>query len=441
MNIAGLWSNKLATRLLGAVQFDATHALYQRLAADLELARSDSTLAVLIVSLARSDLVGATLGLPESAAISTELLARVAVALHATDYVALTNADELWIVLPALASATIASLAATNIARALEGALLSGALTVTLRTRIGIAVAPSSGGTAIGLLQAASEANKRARSQNLLYCVATDTDGTGLHNKDLIVALASALALNQLTIAYQPKVDVVLKKVVSVEALIRWPVDLQPAMSPMTLVEIAEQFGMIEDLTRHVLHTVLREQSMMLAEAGIQRIWINLSAGMLADPGLPDFLQQALDIWSASASTIGLEITESAVINDIEQSITMMHSLSQRGFEMAIDDFGTGYSSLAYLRRFPISELKIDQMFVRHMNNSEPDTQIVRTIIDLAHNFKLKVVAEGVEDAPTLTLLAQMGCDQIQGYVYAKPMPAKALVQWLANFSGALSMD
>lgn len=428
-----------AARLFGNRSVAPAQTLLRRLEQDLQSPRGTTTLAVLIVSLSRSDAVGATLELPDSTLIGAALLERIAGTLRADDYLAMGGQDEVWIVLPALTAPTIASLAATHIARALEAPFLAGALTVTVQPRIGIAVTAVSQGTALGLLQAASEARKRARTLNRLYFVATETEGIDLHSKDLIVALTGALAQNRLTMAYQPKVDVATQRVVSVEALIRWPADLSPVMSPMVLVEIAERFGMIEDLTRHVLHTVLREHTTLLAATGLQRIWINLSAGMLADPGLPEFLQQGLDIWSASAATIGLEITESALISDIEQSIAMMHALTGRGFELAIDDFGTGYSSLAYLRRFPISELKIDKMFVRHMTSSEPDTQLVRTIIDLAHNFKLKVVAEGVEDAPTLDLLARMDCDQIQGYVYAKPMPAAELVSWIANFKGELA--
>jgi EAL domain-containing protein (putative c-di-GMP-specific phosphodiesterase class I) len=432
---------RFAARLFGSRPLPLGQKLLRRLEHDLQEPRGTTTLAVLILSLSRSDAIGATLELPESTRINTVLLERIGNTLRADDYLALATPDEIWIVLPALASASVAQLAATHIGRALEAPLQAGTLIVTVNPCIGIAVTSILGGTSLGLLQAASEARKRARSLNRLFFVATETEGVDLHSKDLINVVAAALAQNRLTMAYQPKVDTLTRRMVSVEALIRWPADLLPAMSPMVLVEIAERFGMIEELTRHVLHTVLREYTTLLAATGLPRIWINLSAGMLANPHLPEFLQQGLDIWATEASVIGLEITESAVIADIEQSIAMMHALTGRGFELAIDDFGTGYSSLAYLRRFPISELKIDKLFVQHMHTSATDTQLVRTIIDLAHNFKLKVIAEGVEDAPTLDLLAQLGCDQIQGYVYAKPMPAAELVQWIAHFQGELAGD
>ena len=432
-------AGSFAARLFGNRHLSPTQTLLHRLDRDLQDPPGTTTLAVLILSLSRSDTIGASLELPESTLINTVLLERIGNTLRPNDYLALASPDEIWIVLPALASATVAHLAATHIGRVLQAPLQAGALTVTVNPCIGIAVTSLSQSTSLGLLQAASEARKRARSLSTLFFVATESEGVDLHSKDLIAAVTGALAQNRLTIAYQPKVDMATQRVVSVEALIRWPADLEPAMSPMVVVEIAERFGMIKELTRHVLHTVLREYTTLLAATGLPRIWINLSAGTLADSGLPEFLQQGLDIWATRADVIGLEITESAVIADIEQSIEMMHALTERGFELAIDDFGTGYSSLAYLRRFPISELKIDKIFVKHMSSSAPDTQLVRTIIDLAHNFKLKVIAEGVEDALTLDLLAQMGCDQIQGYVYAKPMPAAELVHWIASFQGELA--
>ncbi|MEC5215605.1 EAL domain-containing protein (putative c-di-GMP-specific phosphodiesterase class I)/GGDEF domain-containing protein [Actimicrobium sp. GrIS 1.19] len=411
--------------------------LCQRLEIDLRAADGTATLAVLIVSLARSDIVDATLRQADSHRISIEMMQRVANTLRPGDYLAQASADEIWVILPRLASAALANLAANNIMRVLEAPIVSLRMPLTLRPRIGIALASDAGGIALHLLRAAEEASRRARNLNQPYFVVTEVEGVDLHNKDLVVALENALAHNLPTLAYQPKVDILTRQVVSVEALIRWPAGLKPAMTPMMLVDLAEQFGMIRELTRFVLHTALREQSSVLAAAGINRIWINLSAKMLTDPDLLDFLQQALDIWSATPAMIGLELTESMLASDIDQSIAMMHALSQHGFALAIDDFGTGYSSLAYLRRFPITELKIDKMFVQHMATSIPDAQIVRTIINLAHNFHLDVVAEGVEDEEILALLAAMGCDQIQGYVYARPMPAGELVQWLANFTGA----
>jgi EAL domain-containing protein (putative c-di-GMP-specific phosphodiesterase class I)/GGDEF domain-containing protein len=410
-------------------------ALLAALEQDIRLLKGAEVLALLIISLSRSDSVDASLGLHGSRLIQESILDRVRSTLRPQDYLTLATVDEVWVVLPKLTSATLANLAATNIARALEAPFIDNHTVVTVRPGIGISVAVDADRPAISLLKAASHARSLARTLNQPYFVTNSSGDTDQISRNLILDLEAALADNLLSLAYQPKVDLSTRQVISVEALIRWPSEVKPTMTPTALVGIAEKFGMMEELTRYVLHTAIGDYVNILKAAGISRIWVNLSARMLCEPHLPDLLQQVLDVWGVPTWVLGLEVTESTLITDIEQSITMLHTLKRAGFEIAIDDFGTGYSSLAYLRRFPISELKIDKIFVQHMLSSESDIQIVRSIIDLAHNFKLKVVAEGVEDDATLAVLEQMGCDQIQGYIFAKPMPAKELVPWMAAFN------
>ena len=405
--------------------------LCHRLESDLAKNRDGAMLVVMVIAISRSDAIDAHVRSPSARQVTDEILARIGTVTQPTDYLALAGADELWLVLPHISSPAIANLAATKIAATLSAPLPSSMMPVTLRPVVGVGIATLRGGTALDLLRAAREAARRARNLNQTYSVASAADGVDLRSKDLVIALENSLAENRLLIAYQPKVKIDTGQAHSVEALIRWPEDLKPTMNPAMLVDIAERFGMIRQLTRHVLQTVLREYTTTLAAAGVQRIWINLPPVMLGDAGLLDFLRQAVDIWGLPPSLIGLEITEGTLINDIEQSIEMMQRISGAGFALAIDDFGTGYSSLSYLRRFPIDELKIDQVFVRHMASSNADAQIVRAIIQLAHNFNLSVVAEGAEDQFVLQMLTDMGCDQVQGYVFAKPMPAAMLAQWM----------
>jgi EAL domain-containing protein (putative c-di-GMP-specific phosphodiesterase class I) len=147
---------------------------------------------------------------------------------------------------------------------------------------------------------------------------------------------------------------------------------------------------------------------------------------------LPELIARALATWSIPANRLAIEVTESAIMTDVERSLHVMQALKQQSVRLAIDDFGTGYSSLAYLRRMPLDELKIDRAFVQNMLENKADVQIVRSVIDLAHNFELEAVAEGVEDRATLEMLAELGCDVIQGYHYARPMPLRQLRQWWA---------
>lgn len=406
--------------------------LCRRLDRDLTRKQDGSVLVVMVIAISRSDAIDAHLRQADAKRVTQEILDRIASITQPSDYLALAGADELWLVLPQISSPAIASLAATKITAALTAPLPSSMMPATVRPVIGVGIATLRGGTALDLLRAAREAARRARNLNQSYFVATAADGVDLRSKDLVVALENSLAENRLLIAYQPKVDLRTGQVDSVEALIRWPEDLKPAMTPTMLVDIAERFGMIRALTKHVLQTVLREYSSTLAVTGLPKIWVNLPAVMLADPGLFDFLRQTIDIWGLPPSLIGFEVTEGTLITDIEQSIEMMQRMSNHGFGLAIDDFGTGYSSLAYLRRFPIDELKIDKVFVQHMASSTADAQIVQAIIQLAHNFNLSVVAEGAEDQFVLQMLIDMGCDQVQGYVFARPMPAVKLAEWMA---------
>ena len=402
---------------------------------DVRSLRGTEVVALMVITLARSDNVEANLVATASLTIQEAIVQRVRSTLRIQDHLALANFDELWIVLPGLASATLANLAANNIVRALESPFIDHGAMVTVRPVIGIAVAADSDRSALSLLKSASHARLRAGTLPQPHFVTSSVEDDEQLSHNLVVNLQSTLNDNRLSLAYQPKVDLSSRRVVSAEALIRWPVEVEPHMEPSALVAIAEKFGMIEQLTRYVLNTALGEYVNVLKQTGLQRIWINLSVRMLCQPDLPDLLLQALDIWGVPAQVIGLEVTEGTLITDIEQSITMLHALKQLGFDIAIDDFGTGYSSLAYLRRFPISELKVDKIFVQNMITSKSDTQIVRSVIDLAHNFGLTVVAEGAEDAATLAALEAMGCDQVQGYVFSRPLRASAFAEWMDQFT------
>jgi EAL domain-containing protein (putative c-di-GMP-specific phosphodiesterase class I)/GGDEF domain-containing protein len=395
----------------------------------------NSIFALLHISLSRSDNVEALLGKPDCIQISEELILRLQTNLRKQDYFSFPLPNEMWIALPNLSSSAIAKLAASNFITYLEAPISMPGKTITVRPVIGIAVAEQKDISALQMLKTAANAEARAKSLSQRYWTEGIEKTFGYSNTELVMAVQSALMHNQLSVAYQPKVDIRTKKILGVEALVRWDSDPHPStLGPSDIIEIAEQNGMIQDVTRFILNTVLREYTEVLNRLDVGRVWINLSASMLRDSNLPAWLQQLVEVWGVDPSLIGFEVTESTLLTDVEQSISTLHALSQYGFHLAIDDFGTGYSSLFYLRRFPVDELKIDKLFVQHMNQSILDSQIVRAIIDLAHNFQLTVVAEGVEDEATLSLLMEMGCDQIQGYIFAKAMGLQELRIWAARF-------
>jgi EAL domain-containing protein (putative c-di-GMP-specific phosphodiesterase class I)/GGDEF domain-containing protein len=431
------WALTALSRWLSADQTVSRHCFLKQLESALAAQTPPCVTGVLVMSLSRSDSVDAILERPAADALRKRMLERIRSSLRQSDQMCLVSHDEIWVLLEKLPSPAIASLAANRAASELDTPFLVEGTIATVQPCIGIAVARDAGSTAQALLKAASLARNRARALGLPYFVAAADEYKEQISADLVRAVRYALEHNALSLAYQPKVGLQARDVVSVEALIRWPSTLQPVLTPTMLIDISEKFGLMQQLTRYVLHTALREHTTHLAQAGIRKIWINLSARMLSDPGLADFLMQALDVWGKPPEVLGLEITESTLITDIEQSVTMLDKLASLGFSLAIDDFGTGYSSLAYLRRLPINELKIDKLFVRHLPTSVPDGEIVRAIIDLAHHFKLDVVAEGVEDDVTLALLEKIGCDQVQGWVFAKGMSAAKAAEWCRSFSAA----
>ena len=401
-------------------------------------ASSHAAFAFLHISLSRSDNFEAMLGDENCQHVTQELLRRIRSILRKQDYFAFPAPDAIWVCLPQLSSPTVARLAASNLISFLEAPITNAAATVTIRPVIGIAVAERQDITALHMFKTAANAETRARALSQRYWTEVTNSTFGFSNSDLVKAVQYALLHNEFTVVYQPKILLHSKQVVGIETLVRWESGSQPSMlGPAALIEIAEQNGMIQDMTRFILNAALREYVESLAGLGLGKLWVNLSASMLRDANLASWLLQIVEVWGVRPDQVGFEVTEGTLLTDVEQSISTLHALADCGFNLAIDDFGTGYSSLFYLRRFPVSELKIDKLFVQHMSNSVPDRQIVRAIIDLAHNFQLEVVAEGAEDEVALALLAEMGCDQVQGYVFAQPMTVEELRHWKQSFPSA----
>ncbi|MGZ3236934.1 MAG: putative bifunctional diguanylate cyclase/phosphodiesterase [Burkholderiaceae bacterium] len=410
-------------------------AFYQCLQQELMCADSSHVLALLVMSFRRSDRITSLLDENAATEVNSELVRRIRTVMRSADKFVLINNDECWLLLPQLPTEPVALLAVHRLLAVLHQPFLHDGHAMFMRPSIGIACAPQHAQSASMLLRAADLAQQTARTENAPYAMSEATGDKGQLPDDLENALNRVLANNALTVAYQPKIDLQNGRAASVEALVRWPENDSHEVPTVSLIETAERCGLIEALTMHVLNTVLRERKGWLQSGMDIQVWINLSARLLALKNLPQMLKQVLQVWHVPPSAIGFEITESALIHDLEQTAEILFELQQLGFSLTIDDFGTGYSSLAYLRRFPISELKIDRIFVQGMTHSTQDYQIVKSIIELAHNFGLKVVAEGAEEEQTLIELKKLQCDLAQGFLYAKPMAADALVEWWNTFN------
>ena len=396
-------------------------------------------LAVFLIELRRSDRTQALARLEPARLAIAAICQRISDVLRSGDRFALVGVDELMLVLPEVDSAGRALLVASRLVQILSEPVLTAMVTGRVRPSIGCALFPLHGDDAEQIIAAADHASRVARNSEEGYRIAVRSERA----EDAVLLshdLETALRGNQLEVWVQPQFNLRTASFDAAEALIRWPrPDGVPAVSPIATVELAEANGLMPELTLFVLNTVLR-QSALLAQRGMEmRIAINVSASMLADANLPMTISHALELWDVPPQRLTLEVTENTLMQDVERSLKIMHELKAIGTRLSLDDFGTGYSSFAYLRRMPLDELKIDQLFVRTLSllpggavnpQREGDLRIVRSIIDIAHNFDLHTVAEGVEDEATLELLMNLGCDVIQGYFTGRPMRIAAFEPW-----------
>ncbi len=402
-------------------------------------AAMESGFSVFLIELRRSDRTRALAGVGAAREVLATLCRRAAEMLRSGDRFALIGVDDLLLVLPEVNSVGRALLVAARLVQILQEPMRAVGAHVRIRPAIGCALFPAHGGDAETLIAAADRACRAARVTQEGYRIA-ESGKQVEEDAKLSVDLEAALQANQLEVWLQPQYNLRTRRFDAAEALIRWPRSASIApVAPIKVIELAEQQGLMPMLTLFVLNTVLR-QSAAFTQRGIDlRIAVNLSASMLTDVNLPRTVQQALELWDVAPDRLTLEVTENTLMQDIEGSLATLHALKRIGTRLSLDDFGTGYSSFAYLRRMPLDELKIDQLFVRNLgaansDASDPqrdgDLRIVRSIVDVAHNFDLQTVAEGVEDEATLKLLEGLGCDVIQGYFTARPMPIARFEAW-----------
>jgi EAL domain-containing protein (putative c-di-GMP-specific phosphodiesterase class I) len=229
---------------------------------------------------------------------------------------------------------------------------------------------------------------------------------------------------------YQPQVCLKNKKIISVEALLRWESPELGNVPPSEFIPVAEDSGIINDLGEWVMRKAC-VQAKEWMDAGMQnfRVSVNLSSIQFKRASLLNMIKRALEDSGLPASLLEVELTESAIMNDIDQNITRLNQIRHLGVAIALDDFGTGYSSLSYLKRFPINTLKIDRSFIITIDTDPEDAAIVEAIITLANTLKLTVIAEGVETHGQLKALNRFHCDIIQGFYFSKPVPAEHITE------------
>ncbi|HEV2370144.1 MAG TPA: EAL domain-containing protein [Acidimicrobiales bacterium] len=261
-----------------------------------------------------------------------------------------------------------------------------------------------------------------------------DQDHHSTRRLGLVADLRHALDTDGLALHYQPKADLMTRRVVGVEALLRWQHPVHGMVPPDEFIPIAEHSGLIGPVTSWVLDRALAQQAEWLRAGLDLGMAVNISARSLLHPTLVEEVAEKLGHHGIAAERLTLEITESSVMADPVRSIAILGQLSDLGVRLSVDDFGTGYSSLSRLTKMPVDEVKIDKSLVFNMLHDGGDLAIVRTTIDLARHLDLDVVAEGIEDELTWERLRQLGCRRAQGYYLSRPVPAAALELWLEDW-------
>ena len=302
---------------------------------------------------------------------------------------------------------------------------------VDAQTNIGIALYPGHGTNPDALLRRAKAAVNRAAPASEGYAFYTGgQEELNTRRLALMADLRRAIERDELLLYFQPKIDVASRRVCGAEALVRWRHPRLGMLSTIEFVTLAEQAGLITQLTGWVLDAAFR-QSYDWREAGSNHaLSVNLSAHDLRDPKLIDRIRGLFSTWGLSTDAIQFELTESAMISDPDGSLETLARLKKLGARLYIDDFGTGYSSLSYLQKLSVDSVKIDQSFVTQMLTNDGSAVIVRSAIELSHNLGLEVVAEGVESQGTWERLAELGCDVAQGYFMSPPLPADQFRDW-----------
>ena len=435
-----------------ALQHQATHdsltglpnrvLLNQRLAQAISSANaSGRSVSVVMMDLDRFKEINDTLGHDVGDSLLQAVGERLQKVLWGSDTVVRLGGDEFAMLLP-LADSSHTSQVVGKVLQALAEPFAIKGINLDVEASLGIAVYPEDSKNAVELISHADVAMYQAKQRGERYMrYDAGQDPHSLARLTLMGDLRHATDRGEVSLYYQPKIDVRSQQVVGVEALLRWRHPQHGMVPPDQFITQAEQTGIIKPLTYWILNEAIRQCAEWNAVGISLSVSVNLSARVVQDVQLPGQVAGLLERHGVRAEQLELEITETAIMNDPVRAMQVLGELDAMGVQLSIDDFGTGYTSLAQLKKLPVDEVKIDRSFVLNMLRDANDTMIVRSIIDLAHNMNRIVVAEGVESKKVLDALADLQCDVVQGYFYSKPLPAAELRQWLATAPGAATAE
>jgi len=385
--------------------------------------------AVAVLDLDRFKLINDSLGHSAGDELLCEVAVRLKGAIRAVDSIARLGGDEFVIIFDGPMTRAETLEMGKRLLKVMELPMRLLGIDVHVSPSIGIALYPRDGATIDTLLAHADAAMYYAkeRGRNNVECYTESMGSVTQERVKLESELHEALRGDQFELHYQPKIDTATGRITSAEALIRWRHPQRGLLLPAEFIPVAEECGLLDAIGEWVLFEACR-QGRIWQQHGPRalRIAVNLAPSQFRLADLVSQIRRALDASGLAPTLLEIELTETAVMSDAEESVHILEAISRMGVLVSVDDFGTGYSSMSYLRRFPIDKLKIDRCFVEQMTARREDASIVGAIISLAHSLHLKVIAEGVETPEQLQLLTQLGCDQYQGFHFSPALlPAK----------------
>jgi diguanylate cyclase (GGDEF)-like protein len=433
---ARLSNDYLVDELESQAQHDALTGLPNRLAFELavtaSLADPKQTGAIVMIDLDRFKEINDSLGHETGDQLLIDVAQRLGRVTRTTDMVARFGGDEFALLLSSHGDETDLSRRIDEVYELVTASYELRGITFEIGASLGAVAWPRQGRESAALLRRADTAMYEAKRNQLgVLWYTPELDADAPRRLDLYLSARSALDNEELYIHLQPKVSTQTGEVTGAEALVRWMHPIYGLVPPDEFVPLIEHAGLIGQLTRFVLERAAQTAT-TLRSAGIDLpIAVNLTPRDLLDASLPDDIANILERHDLDASALQVEITEYAMIVDFDMSVRVLARLRELGLRASIDDFGTGYSSLQHLHRLPVDELKIDRSFVQRLTSDDRAAAIVQASVGLGRNLGLRVVAEGVEDAESFAFVSDLGCDEVQGYYFSRPLPVTEFMRWV----------
>ncbi len=397
--------------------------------------RNGHKIGLIFLDLDRFKNINDTLGHGIGDLVLKEISRRLRNSIRSIDAVARLGGDEFILLINEVHSASSLKKVAQKIVNAITPAMLVQGHTLHVTASMGIAMFPNNGQDIYTLLKNADTAMYRAkdlgRSQFQFYDYSMNMQSSS--RLSLEQDLRTALANREFEMHYQPFTEIATGKILGVESLVRWNHPRLGPILPTEFIPLAEETGMIIPIGKWILNQVCTEAKQFQHQDKQLPVTVNLSARQFAEAALVKVISDILNTTGLKPEHLEIEVTESVAMDNITRTNAKLKELKSLGIGVTIDDFGTGYSSLSYLKGFPVQKLKIDKSFIQHAISDDQDKAIIKAVVSMGHSLGLSVCAEGVETEEQLSLLWEMECDIAQGYLISRPLPAKALMNWLAN--------